>query len=189
MGSGAVAYNVTSPENGGTLYIKVIDVTTGKPITQGVCITGNYNTTPAQKNWYGQDTCTSGAGMSVGLFTDGTGVASWTFPFTCPSSLNLLAQTPNYANESVAISTGVITGPVNVIIAMSPGTMANSVGQLPPQCQGAWAGLTQGSDNFSQMITKFGNAATGFIETLGLYGAIALVAIAIVAIVIFAVAV
>ena len=184
MASGEVNYPVASNESGNTLYIKVVDINTGKPITQGVCITGNYNTSPAQHNAWGQQTCSSGPGQTVGLFTDNTGIAEWVFPYTCPSTFNLLAQTPNYADESFNISTGIITGPVNVLVSMSPGTMSNSLGQLPPICQGAWADLNQASQNAAQGGSKTGAAVGGFAETLGLYGTIAAVAVAIVVIVV-----
>ena len=38
MASGEVTYPVTSGESGNTLYIKVVDINTGKPITQGTAV-------------------------------------------------------------------------------------------------------------------------------------------------------
>ena len=185
MVSGEVNFNVTSGEGGNNLYIKVIDEATGDPITQGVCITGQWNAGAVPKNWLGQDECSPASGTSISLFTDKDGVAEWAFPGTCPGAFSLIAQTPNYQDELIQFNNGTISGPVNVQIAMSKGTMGQ-LAQAPPACLSLAADLGQTGYTTGGGVAGAAGSAGNFVETLGLYGAVAAIAIAIVIAVVFA---
>jgi hypothetical protein len=182
MTGGIVNFAVTSGEGGQTLYISVLDFATGNPITQGVCLTGQYNTSPEQKSWDGQVLCSSGEGQPMSLFTDKTGVASWGIPFTCPSQVNLLLQTPGYEDLSVTFGMGDITGPVNAQFSMAKGTMG-SLGQAPPQCLGMWADLNQASMNTTQTASAAAGQTGAFVGSLGLYAVVGVALVAVVLIV------
>lgn len=191
MANGTVNNAVAPNESGDNLYILVIDQATGKPITQGVCITGTYNTSCCNcwpSGCSGCNGCTSGVGGPVSIYTDDTGVAEWSIPYTCPGGYSLLFQTPNYQDELLQFTTGSITGPVNVQVGMSAGT-AFQLAQEPPQCLGMWADLGQTSQETSQGASKTAAAATNALSGLGLYAVIGLALIVVLLIVLVAVGV
>ena len=188
MANGTVNYSVTSGESGANLYILVVDNATGKPITQGVCITGTYNTQCCNcwpSGCSGCNGCTSGSGSPVSIYTDKTGVAEWSIPFTCQGGYSLLFQTPNYQDELLQFSTGAVTGPVNVQVGMSTGT-AFQLAQEPPQCLGLWADLNQASQEGQQGVTKSASGLGSFLSGLGLYAVIGVALIAVIVIVLAA---
>ncbi len=93
MPNGPVNEAVSPNESGNNLYILVVDNATGAPISQGVCITGTYNTQCCNcwpSGCSGCNGCTSGNGGPVSIYTDKTGVAEWSIPFTCSGSYSLL---------------------------------------------------------------------------------------------------
>ena len=188
MPNGVVNHSVTSGESGNNLFILVIDNASGLPITQGVCITGTYNTQCCNcwpSGCSGCNGCTSGSGGPVSVYTDKTGVAEWSVPFTCASSYSLLFQTPNYQDELVQFSVGPMDGPTNVQVGMSAGT-AFTLGQEPPQCLGLWADLGQSSQETGQTVTKTGSSVSNALSGMGLYAVIGIAIIAVVVIVLAA---
>ena len=188
MPNGVVNHSVTSGESGNNLFILVIDNASGQPITQGVCITGTYNTQCCNcwpSGCSGCNGCTSGSGGPVSVYTDKTGVAEWSVPFTCASSYSLLFQTPNYQDELVQFSVGPMDGPTNVQVGMSAGT-AFTLGQEPPQCIGLWADLGQSSQETGQTVTKTGSSVSSALSGMGLYAVIGIALIAVVVIVLAA---
>lgn len=188
MPNGVVNHSVTSGESGNNLFILVIDNASGQPITQGVCITGTYNTQCCNcwpSGCSGCNGCTSGSGGPVSVYTDKTGVAEWSVPFTCASSYSLLFQTPNYQDELVQFSVGPMDGPTNVQVGMSSGT-AFTLGQEPPQCLGMWADLNQASQEAGQGASKTAHGAGNFLSGLGLYAVIGIALIAVILIVLAA---
>ena len=188
MVNGIVHTSVTPNENGNTLYILVVDNATGKPITQGVCITGTYNTQCCNcwpSGCSGCNGCTSGHGGPVSIYTDHTGVASWSIPYTCVGSYSLLFQTPNYQDLLQQFDAGPVDGPINYQIGMSAGT-AFTLGQEPPQCLGMWADLNQATQEGGQGASKVAHGAGNFLSGLGLYAVIGIALIAVILIVLAA---
>ena len=185
MTNGIVSTSVTSGESGNTLYILVVDNATGKPITQGVCITGTYNTQCCNcwpSGCSGCNGCTSGSGSPVSTYTDKTGVAAWPIPYTCVGGYSLLFQTPGYQDELQQFSAGPVDGPINYQVGMSAGT-AFQLGQEPPQCLGLWADLGQAKETSGQTVTKTASGAGNFFSGLGLYAVIGIALIAVILIV------
>lgn len=188
MPNGPVNEAVSPNESGNNLYILVVDNATGAPISQGVCITGTYNTQCCNcwpSGCSGCNGCTSGNGGPVSIYTDKTGVAEWSIPFTCSGSYSLLFQTPNYQDELVQFDTGAVTGPCNVKVGMSAGK-AFQLAQEPPACIGMWADLGQTSQEAGQGVSKTASAAGNFLSGLGLYAVIGVALIAVIVIVLAA---
>ena len=188
MPNGPVNNAVAPNEGGNNLYIIVVDNSSGQPISQGVCITGTYNTQCCNcwpSGCSGCNGCTSGSGSSVSIYTDKNGLAQWSIPFTCQGGYSLLFQTPNYQDELLQFSTGAITGPVNVQVGMSTGT-AFQLAQEPPQCLGMWADMNQASQLTTQGVSKTGASVTNALSGLGLYAVIGIALIAVILIVLAA---
>ncbi len=188
MSGGVVSSAVTTGESGNNLYIIVIDEASAKPITQGVCITGSYNTTCCNcwgGGCSGCNGCTSGSGGPVSGYTGNDGVMVFSYPFTCPASFSLLLQTPGYQDELLQFDTGPVDGPINFQAGMSTGTPFQ-LGQEPPQCLGLWADLGQTNEQTGQTVTKTGSSLTGALSGLGLYAVIGLALIVVLLIILAA---
>ena len=188
MANGVVNEAVAPHESGHNIYFLAVDNATGNPITQGVCITGTYNTQCCNcwpSGCSGCNGCTSGSGGPVSIYTDKSGVAEWSIPFTCSASWSLLFQTPGYEDELLQIDTGPITGPTNVKVGMSAGT-AFTQGAEPPQCLGLWADLNQAKELAGQGVTKTGGKVVKAASNIGLYAVVGIALVAVVLIVLAA---
>lgn len=187
MTNGIVSHAVGPNESGHVLYILVVDNATGKPITQGVCITGSYNTQCCNcwpSGCSGCNGCTSGSGGPISTYTDDSGLVAWPIPFTCSASYSLLLQTPNYQDELLQFDTGPVTGPINYQAGMSGGN-AFQLAQEPPQCLGMWADLNQSSQEGGQAASKTASGVGNFLSGLGLYAVVG-VALIVVALIVLA---
>ncbi len=173
--------------SGDNLYIVLFDAASNQPITSGACITGLFSTTPAQKNWEGQDTCSSGTGADISLQTDNTGVAEYGIPYTCPMTFTLLAQAPGYEDTQFDFTTGVVTGPITYAVYMPTGTMGG-LGQAPPYCTGLQADLNQTGQTAGIGASGAAGTVAGDLGSAGWMAVIAIVAIAIVLVVILVIA-
>lgn len=175
--------------------INVTDQSTGDAIVNAE-INIAVSTTPCPKSFgITQAGCTSGQGYTLNGYTDTNGNYVQDIPYTCVQHLQGTVQASGYNSYPVGgaegLSTGSITGDVYYNFEMTPASnsttaagLTNSKGGLPPG-QGIFdtEGVTQAGTNLSTDLSTWWSGAFGEIESLGIIGAVIVVAIAIIVVV------
>ena len=152
--------------------INVLDSNTMDPIPNAQ-ISGKVNTSPCAWDAVG---CSSGPGYSVDVYTGTNGQAQFTFPYTCPQSLNLVVAASGYNSQPLQQQTGDITGNVYWKILMTPA----SIGGSTPPGQGVTAGW---GNSIGQFFSNLGGSFAS--ASLGVEIVLSVVAVAVVLVMVF----
>lgn len=171
-----------------TFFLTVKDET-GRPLNGVILTNGEYNTTPCPAF---STSCTTGPGGAWEGTTDSSGTLRSVVKYTCPGQWTGTLKASGYEDYPYSYTSGDVTGDfydsVQLVQTVNPGqtstanTGANTgAGNYPNQ---ATASAEGGTLAVTTATTNVTGAATSFIDTVGLYAAIGLVAIAIIAVVV-----